>query len=203
MRLTVSLLVAALVAATLGVAAPAGAHDHYPPTMLGAGDANVSDIGGAAIIRMSEYGPIYISGKHNSHLRITHVAGKNALRFRDTRTSELRSKPDRCRKEQVEVGISVLCTIPPRFNSSRMFVQVWPRLGNDYVDGRTLGSRFRLWVLADAGRDVFYGGAGADFFNGAKGDDVAYGGPGRDWLRGGPGTDRLIGGTGTDRIAHG
>jgi serralysin len=193
MRLFVSLLVAALVTATLGVASPAGA-DHYPRTMLGPGDANVSNIGGAALIRMSEY---------NNHLRITYVADRNALRFRDTRTSVLRSKPDRCHKEEVEVGISVVCTIPPRFNSSRMFVQVWPRLGNDYVDGRTLGSRFRLWVLADAGRDVFYGGAGADFFNGAKGDDVAYAGPGRDWLRGGPGADRLIGGSGTDRISHG
>lgn len=186
-----------LIALGLG---PAVAH---PPTMLGPGDANVSDLGHAAIVRMSDYGPIYISGKHNSHLRITYVSERNLIRFRDTHTARLRSMPNQCAREQVEVGISVICTIPPRFRDTRMFIQVWPRLGNDYVDGRTLPRKFRLWVLADAGADVFYGGAGRDFFNGAKGNDRAYGGAGRDWLRGGPGSDVLLGGSGSDRIAQG
>ena len=96
-----------------------------------------------------------------------------------------------------------MCSVPPRFRGKRMFVQVWPRLGHDYVDGRTLSRHFRLWVLADAGNDVVYGGAGADFVNGAKGNDRVWGGAGHDWLRGGPGADKLHGGPGKDRIARG
>lgn len=200
MRPIVLFFATVVLSAAVGVG-PAVA-DH-PPTMLGPGDANVSDLGGAAVIRMSDYGYVYISGKHNSHLKVTYVEGRNALRYRDTRTERLKSIHDRCQREQVEVGISVVCTIPPRFRDTRMFVQVWPRLGNDYVDGRTLPRKFRLWVLADAGQDVVYGGAGNDFVNAAKGDDRVYGGPGRDWLRGGPGYDRLVGGSGRDRISQG
>jgi hypothetical protein len=184
-------------------AGPASAGGH-PPTMLGPGDAGVSDIGGRAVIRYSKYGPVYIAGQHNTHLRIVHVKHKHSLRFRDTRTGRIKgSLPDRCYKEKVEQGISVVCKIPPRFRGNRMFVQVWPRLGNDYVDGRDLSRHFRLWVLTDAGNDVVHGGAGADFVNGAKGADRAWGGPGRDWLRGGPGADMLNGGSGQDRISHG
>ncbi|KAA1420332.1 hypothetical protein F0U44_06965 [Nocardioides humilatus] len=84
-----------------------------------------------------------------------------------------------------------------------MYIQVWPRLGNDFTDGRTLPARFRLWVLTDAGNDVTYGGDGADFVNGAKGNDRIYGGAGHDWLRGGPGADRIVGGGGGDRVSHG
>lgn len=184
-------------------ASPASAGGH-PPTKLGPGDAGVSDIGGRAVIRYSKYGPVYIAGKQNTHLRIVHVRHLHSLRFRDTRTGGIKgSLPDRCSREKVEKGISVVCKIPPRFRDSRMFVQVWPRLGNDYVDGRDLSRKFRLWVLADAGNDVVHGGAGADFVNGAKGADRVWGGPGRDWLRGGPGADMLNGGSGNDRIAHG
>lgn len=202
-RATASLLAALVSSVTfLGVgAAPASAGGH-PPTSLGPGEAGVSDIGGRAVIRYSKYGPVYIAGKQNTHLRITQV--KHSLRFRDTRTGGIKgSLPGRCSREKVEKGISVLCEIPSRFRGNHMFVQVWPRLGNDYVDGRTLSSHLRLWVLADAGNDVMYGGAGADFFNGAKGADRAWGGAGRDWLRGGPGGDMLNGGSGADRIAQG
>lgn len=184
-------------------ASPTSAGDQ-PPTMLGPGDAGVSDIGGRAVIRYSKYGPVYIAGKHNTHLRIVHVERQRSLRFRDTRTGGIKgSLPDRCYRERVEKGISVVCKIPPRFSEKRMFVQVWPRLGHDYVDGRGLSRKFRLWVLTDAGNDVVHGGAGADFVNGAKGADRVWGGPGRDWLRGGPCADMLNGGSGKDRIAHG
>ena len=204
-RATASLVAVLVSSVTFlaGGAAPASA-DGHTPTMLGPGDAKVSDIGGRAVIRYSKYGPVYIAGKQNSHLRITEVKSQHSLRFRDTRTGGIKgSLPDRCHRESVETGISVVCLVPPRFRGNRMFVQVWPRLGNDYVDGRTLSSHFRLWVLADAGNDTMYGGAGADFFNGAKGADRAWGGAGNDWLRGGPSRDMLNGGSGADRIAQG
>lgn len=202
-RATASLLAILVSSVTfLGVGvSPASASGH-PPTMLGPGDAGVSDIGGRAVIRYSKYGPVYIAGKQNTHLRIVQVG--HSLRFRDTNTDGIKgSLPARCSREKVDKGISVLCEIPPRFRGNQMFVQVWPRLGNDYVDGRTLSRHLRLWVLADAGNDIMYGGAGADFFNGAKGADRAWGGAGRDWLRGGPGADMLNGGSGSDRIAQG
>ena len=202
-RATASLLAILVSSVTfLGVGvSPASASGH-PPTMLGPGDAGVSDIGGRAVIRYSKYGPVYIAGKQNTHLRIVQV--KQSLRFRDTRTGGIKgSLPERCSREKVAKGISVLCEIPPRFRGKRMFVQVWPRLGNDYVDGRSLSRHFRLWVLADAGNDIVYGGAGADFVNGAKGADRVWGGAGNDWLRGGPGADMLNGGSGKDRIAQG
>jgi Ca2+-binding RTX toxin-like protein len=171
--------------------------------MLGPGDAHVSGIGHEAIIRKSKFGYVYISGKHNSHLRVTYLEDRDALRYRDTRTDRLTLPKHGCEREKVEKGISAVCTIPRALDGEKVYVQVWPRLGDDYVDGRTLSSRFRLWVLADAGRDVVYGGDGADFVNGAKGNDVMWGGKGRDWLRGGPGQDRINAGDGHDRVSHG
>lgn len=201
LRTIVTFLVAAVAGLSVGIS-PATA-DNLPPLMLGPGDAGVSDMGGSAIVRYSKYGPVYISGKHNQHLRVTWVPERHSIRFRDTRTNRWKSLPDRCQKERVKVGVSAVCKVPPRFNSQRMFIQVWPRLGHDYTDGRTLPSRFRLWVLTDAGNDIVYGGDGRDFVNGAKGNDRIYGGPGRDWLRGGPGADRIVGGSGSDRVSHG
>ena len=174
-----------------------------PPLMLGPGAAHVNGIGHEAIIRKSRYGFVYISGKHSSHLRVTYIEKTNALRYRDTRTAKVVLPKHSCHREQVKKGISAVCVIPKAFNGRKVFVQVWPRLGNDYTDGRTLPSRFRLWVLTDAGRDVVYGGAGADFVNGAKGDDFMWGGKGNDWLRGGPGLDHIHAGPGRDRVAHG
>jgi len=181
---------------------PAVAGGGHPPTMLGPGDAHVHGIKGKALIRMSKYGYVYIAGQQHSRLKVTvHQDGK-ALRYRDTGTGRLTSMPKSCHRERVGKGISAMCRIPQRFRD-HMFVQVWPRLGNDHVDGHTLPARFRLWVLTDAGRDVVYGGAGADFVNGAKGDDRMYGARGNDWLRGGPGRDVIRGGPGHDRIATG
>jgi hypothetical protein len=171
----------------------------HPPMMLGPGDAKVHDIGGHALIRMSKFGYVYIAGKQSSHLRLTYMSEKFSLRYRDTRTQRATQLPRTCHREQVEKGISVVCVIPPRFRD-HMFVQVWPRLGNDYVDGRDLPRKFRLWVLADAGRDVVYGGDGNDFVNGAKDGDRVYGGRGNDFLRGGPGANHLVGGPGRDKV---
>lgn len=200
-RIIVAVFVAMVAGLTVG--ASSAKADNLPPLMLGPGDAGVSDMGGSAIIRYSKHGPVYISGKHDQHLRITWVKDRHSLRFRDTRTGRFKRLPDRCVREKVKKGVSAVCKIPPRFRDSRMFVQVWPRLGNDYTDARSLPAKFRVWVLTDAGNDVTYLGDGADFVNGAKGNDRIYGGAGRDWLRGGPGADRIDGGSGTDRVSHG
>lgn len=168
--------------------------------MLGPGDANVSGIGDEAIIRMSKNGYVFIAGQQDSHLRVTYIEKLDSLRYRDTRTERLTNMPRGCKREKVERGISAICAIPKAFDHEKMFVQVWPRLGNDYVDGRTLPGRFRLWVLADAGRDVVYGGDGADFVNGAKDGDRVFGGRGNDFLRGGPGNNHMVGGPGKDKV---
>lgn len=196
-------IVPVLVAIALGVtlsAVPSVAGGH-PPMMLGPGDANVHNVKDKAIIRMSKWGYVYIAGQQHSRLKITFAKGANALRYKDTGTKRLGKIPRSCHRKQARRGIAVLCRIPPRFQHKKMFVQVWPRLGNDHVDGRTLPRKFRLWVLADAGRDIMYGGAGNDFVNGAKNGDRVFGGRGHDFLRTGLGPDRLWGGPGRDRLS--
>ena len=108
--------------------------------MLGPGDANVHGIKDEALIRMSRWGYVYIAGQQDSRLTITFDKGSNSIRYRDTGTKRLNGVPNRCHRENVRRGISVRCTIPPRFRDS-MFVQVWPRLGNDHVDAHTLGTQ--------------------------------------------------------------
>ena len=200
-RAFVSICVGLVLSVGLG-AAPAHAN-RMPPTMLGPGDAGVHNVKDKAIIRMSKFGLVYISGQQNGHLTITYNESTHTLRYRDTGTGtkSFKSLASVCHREKVAKGVSAVCKVPARFNK-RMFVQVWPRLGNDYTDGRTLPAKFRLWVLTDAGRDITYAGAGADFVNGAKGNDLSIGGRGNDWLRGGPGADKLVGGAGHDRIAR-
>ena len=104
----------------------------------------------------------------------------------------------------VPTGIAALCTIPAKFDAdNKMFLEVWPRLGNDFVDGSTLSDQFRMWVLADAGLDTVRGGAGDDFVNGAQDGDKVWGGAGNDWIRTGPGADNSWGDTGNDKLVAG
>lgn len=179
-------------------ASPASAGGH-PRMMLGPGDAKVHDIKDQALIRTSAYGYIFIAGQQNTRLTVTYDKAKNTLRYHDRGTKRLTSIPKSCQRVKVKQGIAAVCKVPAKFNSRSMFVQVWPRLGNDHIDGHTLPSRFRLWVLADAGNDVVYGGAGTDFVNGAKGNDTLHGGHGNDFLRSGPGHDHVVGGPGADK----
>lgn len=198
-RAIVSLCLALALGVTLG-AGPATAGGKHPPMMLGPGDANVHNIKDKALIRMSRYGYVYIAGQQHSRLKITYLERADSLRYRDTGTKRLASIPKGCHRVKAKRGVAAICKVPRRFDS-KMFVQVWPRLGHDHVDGRTLPRKFRLWVLADAGRDVVYGGHGNDFVNGAKDGDRIFGGPGNDFLRSGPGNDRVVGGPGTDRVS--
>lgn len=199
----VKLLSALVVGVGVGQVPAMAGGDALPPTYLGPGDAGVHDMGKQALIRNSKYGYVYIAGQQDSRLRITYDATANALRYRDTGTERFKSLIDGCTAEPVKTGVSAVCTIPDKFADpdKAMFVQVWPRLGDDFVDGRGLPARFRLWVLTDAGDDVVKCGDGDDFVNGAKGDDRIYGGAGDDWLRGGPGHDQIDGGSGRNRIS--
>lgn len=198
-----ALLFVSLVLALSAVIAPAFAgKPKHPDMMLGPGEAGVHGIGKEAVMRLDKrFGYVYISGKHNQHLTITYLEEKNSLRFRDTRTPRLKSAPKHCKKEPVKKGISVVCWLPKKFQH-HSFIQVWPRLGNDYTDARTLPHKFRVWALLDDGADVFYGGAGNDFTNGAMGNDRIFGGKGNDFLRSGPGRDFVRGGPGKDKIGR-
>ena len=174
--------------------------DYQPPTALLGDGGTVIPLKNAAMIVSTDGGYRYIAGQQNSHLTITLQDG-GTLRYVDTGTRELRSLPSTCSQLTVSTGIAALCSIPPEFNdTNRMYLEVWPRLGDDYVDGSSLPGMFRLWVLADAGNDTVYGGAGDDFVNGAQNDDRVRGGAGNDWIRTGIGNDVLWGDDGNDKL---
>ncbi|MEJ7743256.1 MAG: hypothetical protein WKF73_12305 [Nocardioidaceae bacterium] len=128
-----------------------------------------------AMITRTEHGYLYRAGQQDSHFVITRV--ESGLRFRDSGTWEWKSIPDGCRREQVAVGVAAVCPVPSSIGlSNPMLLEVWPRLGDDFVDGSTLPGPFQMAVLADAGRDVVLLGAGHDFVNGAMDNDVVRGG---------------------------
>lgn len=165
---------------------------------LGPADA-VIPLKNAAIIENIHNGYRYQAGQQNSHLVVRRVKG--GLLFADKGTAELRSLPGRCDRRHAKKGIAAVCRVP-RGTSSRhpLMLQIWPRLGDDYVDASTLPASFRLSVLADAGKDVVRGGAGDDFVNGAHNGDRVWGGAGNDWIRTGRGPDFIRGGSGNDRL---
>ena len=143
---------ACAVAATLtGLTGGAAHAEDLPRTEILPDFGTVVPMKDAAVIRVNKWGYRYKAGQQDSRLTIRLVDGK--LRYADTGTKELRRIPDTCvRQEGLDVGIAALCTIPPRFAEGRMFLEVWPRLGDDHVDGSSLPAKFRMWVLADAGR---------------------------------------------------
>lgn len=191
-------LAAAACAATASITAVSHA-EYRPPTELMGDGGPVIPLKNAAMIQKTDGGYRYIAGQQNSNITVTAADGK--LRLVDTGTRELRDIPSSCSRRSVPQGISAVCTIPSKFDgAAKMFVEVWPRLGNDVVDGSALSSEFRFWVLADAGFDTVYGGAGNDFVNAAQDADRVWGGAGSDWLRGGKGNDRMWGGTGADKL---
>lgn len=165
----------------------------------------------AARILRSEHGYVYEAGKQDSHLVMRRVKG--GVRFADTGTARFTQLPRACRERNVRVGVAAVCRIPAGVSVSRpLLVEVWPRLGDDFVDSTRLPATVAMSVLGDAGNDVVRFGAGPDFFNGAFGHDRASGGAGNDWIRtgldndtihGGPGDDYLIGVDGADTIYGG
>lgn len=178
---------------------PTAQADYQPPTAL-LGGGTVIPLKNAAMIVRTDGGYRYIAGQQNSHVTITQEAD-GRLRYVDTGTSELRDIPDTCAAQKVSTGIAAVCTVPAEFSAgNRMYLEVWPRLGNDFVDGSSLSPMFRMWVLADAGDDTVYVGSGDDFVNGAQDDDRVYGAAGNDWIRTGIGNDQIWGGDGNDKL---
>ncbi len=153
-----------------------------------------------AHLSLSPWGYRFQAGMANNHLTVTQVG--NRLRFVDTAARSWASTPRTCKRQRVRGAAAAVCRIPSRFRD-RMFVEIWPRLGHDYVDGSTLSRRFRMWVLTDAGNDTIHLGAGADFGNGAFDHDTVTGGRGADWIRVGTGSNRIDGGSGGDRLMGG
>lgn len=156
----------------------------------------------AARIIKTDCGYRYRAGQQNSHLVITQVG--NSLRFSDRGTDRIDVLAKRCTEIKGVRGIAAKCPIPSGISeSNRLLVEVWPRLGNDFVDGSSLSSKFSMTVLADAGNDTALLGAGPDFFNGAFGNDRVRGGSGDDWIRTGDQRDRITAGAGDDYITGG
>jgi serralysin len=161
-----------------------------------------------ARIDRTDYGYRYTTGQQDNHLTITEVTG--GIQFSDTATKELKALPKGCEAGQVTVGVVVTCEVPATTSAvDPMLIEVHPRLGDDYVDGRTLSARFDMSVLGDAGAERIWTGAGNDFVNGAFDRDIVRGGDGNDWLRtgtenddvyGGPGNDWLVGAEHHDRV---
>lgn len=153
----------------------------------------------AKIVR-TKYGYRFIAGQQHSRLTMT-VTSNGSLRFRDTGTQRWKSLARACKPQRVDVGVSAICRRPASTSRSNpTLLEVRPRLGNDYVDARTLPAVFEMAVLADAGRDTVFTGRGNDFVNGAQDPDRIYGGAGRDWIRGGKGNDRIWGGADSDYL---
>lgn len=190
----------ALLVAAVAAALPIGSATAYsPPTALLGDGGPVTPLKNAAMIEQTKGGFRFIAGQQNSRITVTLNNGR--LRFVDTGTRELRSLPKACNRQSAGKGIAAVCKVPSRYGPANpMFVEVWPRLGNDYVDGSALPAMTRLWVLADRGRDTVRGGAGNDFVNGAQDADRVSGGGGNDWLRTGTGGDSISGGPGRDKI---
>jgi hypothetical protein len=192
-------LVAATGATSAATSLATAAHATPRTEITPSSNITVVPLKNAAMIQKTKWGYRYVSGQQNGHLTVSLVGGK--LRYVDTGTRDLRKHPRSCKEHAGGKGISVTCSIPGRFRGShRMYLEVWPRLGNDYTSGARLPAKFRMWVLGDRGNDTFYGGAGADFFNGAQDADTAHGGGGNDWLRTGDAGDRIWGDGGNDQL---
>ncbi|WP_137295590.1 calcium-binding protein [Nocardioides dongxiaopingii] len=163
-----------------------------------------------AHLSLSKWGYRFQAGMADNQVTITEVGRR--LRFADAAARRWAHLPKTCQRRPAAVGIAASCRIPKNFSNDRMFLEVWPRLGDDTVDGSTLSAKYRMWVLVDEGDDTIHLGAGADFANGAFDDDTVTGGRGNDWIRvgtgsnvvdGGPGRDRLMGGDDRDLIRGG
>jgi len=206
-----AIAIAAAVVATTQLTATAAAPAAKSATVTAATDVgSLARFERWATITKIKNGYYYDAGQQDTNLVITRVAA--GIRYADTRTDVIRSKPDSCRKKPAQVGSVVVCRVPNSVSARNpMTVKVFTRLGGDYINTTALPAAFELYMLADAGRDVVRAGAGDDFINGAQQRDRVWGGAGNDWIRtglsndyisGGPGRDRLVGVDGEDTI-HG
>lgn len=151
-------------------------------------------------LSVTKWGFRYQGGMANNNLKIT--MSKGGLRFVDRAARTWTHLPRNCVEVKMKRAAAAQCSIPSR-HPSQMYVETWPRLGNDTIDARGLSSRFKLWALTDDGRDTVRGGAGNDFINTAFMDDRAWGGDGDDWIRVGTGQNLVYGDGGNDRLVGG
>jgi serralysin len=204
-RLAITAAACALLLPLATPAAVAGQPDGYGPSApfidaLMPEHGPVEPMKNQSKIIRTTYGYRLTSGQQHNRITIT-LTRTGLLRFRDTGTKSWKSLPRACKPRRVTTGIKAVCRVPARIlNATPTLLEVHPRLGNDYVDGRTLPARFQMAVLADAGHDTVFTGAGNDFINGASGSDRIRGGAGDDWIRGGADNDRIWGGPGDDYI---
>lgn len=174
----------------------AGPPYDYVTELMGGSTISLPD---QAMITRTEHGYLFRAGQQDSHLvvRLTDAG----LRFEDTGTSRFKRIPRRCQEEEVAVGIAALCRVPAGITTAApLLLEIWPRLGDDYVDGSSLPDTFAMTMLSDAGHDTALFGAGPDFFNGFTGRDQVWGGAGNDWIRAGQEADLVYGGPGDDQL---
>jgi serralysin len=200
-RATPRVLVAvAVVLLSLVTVAPAHAYGpKWPHDTILNGQYTLIPLKDQAMITREQHGYRFRAGQQHSHLVVTTVNG--GLRFHDSGTKQWRSLDPSCRAVPVAKGVAATCAVPFTTTvDNPMLIEIWPRLGDDFIDTRALPAQFQTAALVDAGNDVVRLGAGDDFVNGAFGHDRVWGGPGDDWLRTGPGADRVQGGPGDDRV---
>jgi serralysin len=218
--LTVLPVVAPTTATRADAAQPAGygPSDPFDDALMG-DTGPVEPMKNQAKITRTRYGYRITAGQQNSHMTIRAVHRR--LRIADTGTRQWKSLARACAAVRVPVGVAATCRVPASTRpANRTLLEVHPRLGNDYINGRGLPAVFEMAVLADRGRDAVYAGSGNDFINAAQDADRVRGGAGNDWMRGGEagdvmdgdsgrdymvgqyGRDVIRGGPGTDRIYH-
>ncbi|UMG93466.1 calcium-binding protein [Nocardioides sp. TF02-7] len=172
---------------------------------------NVEPMKNAAVIGRTKHGYRYISGQQHNRLRVT-MTDNGKIRFADTGTRKLKRVAKGCKRVKAGKGVAAVCAMPSATRARPVLLEVWPRLGNDHVDGSTLPATIAMSVLGDRGNENVRFGRGPDFFNGFTGVDRVSGGAGKDWIRlgqdrdfayGGPGADQIIGTDGRDQIKGG
>lgn len=152
-----------------------------------------------AMITRTEHGYVFRAGQQDSHLVVTLTA--DGLLFEDSGTSRFKRLARACRQQTVKVGVAALCRVPRGVTTETpLLLEIWPRLGDDYLDASTLPDSFAMTMLSDAGHDTALFGAGPDFFNGFTGRDQVWGGGGNDWIRTGQEDDVVWGGAGDDQL---
>lgn len=199
-RLLLSAAAASLVPLT-AIAPPAGA---IGPDCVGYdtilnGQYTLIPLKNQAMLTKERCGYRFRAGQQHSHLEVTESQG--GLLFHDSGTASWKSVGAPCERVPVARGVAAWCPVPADTSPSNpMLLEIWPRLGDDYIDASSLPAKFQLAALVDAGRDTVYAGAGDDFVNGAFDVDEIHGGGGNDWLRSGDAADEVDGGPGADKI---
>jgi hypothetical protein len=153
-----------------------------------------------ASLDRTEHGYRFRAGQQDTHLTVT-VTSRGRLQFVDTGTLRFKDLAEGCTRRHPPSGIAAVCPIPSGISAARpLLIEVWPRLGDDYVDTSSLPASYAVTVLGDEGNEKVYFGAGWDFFNGHKGHDTVHGGEGNDWIRAGLDNDLIYGEGGDDQI---